>query len=135
VSPSDVDHARVRFDADDRAAALNEEARDDPGTTADIHDGARFVGKEVVEQLRGITRTSAVILGSVLAERPGTRSILEDHAEMMAAELSSVATTPARNAPRRPRRCMTTVLVPGNRTERAPNDASHGIAHGAPIGA
>lgn len=94
VGPCDVGHARVRFDADHRAAALDEESCDDPGATADIDDSARAGGKEVVEQLRGITRTSTVVLDSVLAERPGTLSILEDHAVMMPVEPLFVVTRP-----------------------------------------
>jgi hypothetical protein len=49
VSPRDLGHAKVRFDADDRAAALDEEPCDDPGSTAHINDGAGAIGEEIVE--------------------------------------------------------------------------------------
>ncbi|HVM14300.1 MAG TPA: hypothetical protein VM287_08210 [Egibacteraceae bacterium] len=49
MSPRDLGHAKVRFDADDRAAALDEEPCDDPGSTAHINDGAGAIGEEIVE--------------------------------------------------------------------------------------
>src|SRR5947209_10172379 len=64
----DLGHPRVRFDADNRAAALDEEPCDDPGSAADVNDVASVVRNEVLEERRGITRASTVVLGSVLAE-------------------------------------------------------------------
>lgn len=88
MASGDVRHATIRLDTSHRAAAGDEKAGDDPGSTSDINDAAPVVGQEVigqefVEQLRGITGAGSVVPGGVIAERARPSSILEDHPEIL----------------------------------------------------